>query len=79
MLGEIQLELGAYDDARPHVRHAATPSAASLAVAPRYARWEEIRGRPAEARRLLRLARDEAIDAACHARRPARVVPLAPR
>ena len=31
-----------------------------LSVAPRYARWEEIRGRPAEAWRLLRRARDEA-------------------
>jgi tetratricopeptide (TPR) repeat protein len=53
LLGEIQLELGAYEDATRAfgslftVRH-------DLAVAPRYARWEEIRGRPGEARKLLR-------------------------
>jgi tetratricopeptide (TPR) repeat protein len=35
-------------------------SRGDLAVAPRYARWEELRGRPVEARRLLREARDEA-------------------
>jgi tetratricopeptide (TPR) repeat protein len=35
-------------------------SRGDLAVAPRYARGEELRGRPAEARRLLREARDEA-------------------
>lgn len=52
LLGEIQLELGSYDEAARTfgtlrtVRH-------DLAVAPRYARWEEIRGRPREAQRLL--------------------------
>jgi tetratricopeptide (TPR) repeat protein len=59
MLGEIQLELGAYDDARRTFGMLLT-SRGDLAVAPRYARWEELRGRPAEARRLLRAARDEA-------------------
>lgn len=59
LLGEIQLELGDYASAARTfgtlltVRH-------DLAVAPRYARWEEIRGRPAEARSLLRVALDEA-------------------
>ena len=59
MLGEIQLELGAYDAARRTFGMLLT-SRGDLAVAPRYARWEELRGRPAEARRLLREARDEA-------------------
>jgi tetratricopeptide (TPR) repeat protein len=59
MLGEIQLELGAYDEARRTFGMLLT-SRGDLAVAPRYARWEELRGRPAEARRLLREARDEA-------------------
>jgi tetratricopeptide (TPR) repeat protein len=59
MLGEIQLELGAYDEARRTFGMLFT-SRGDLAVAPRYARWEELRGRPAEARRLLREARDEA-------------------
>ncbi len=55
MLGEVQFELGHYDDARhtfgmlaTHQRH---PS-----VAPRLARWEELNGRPELARRLLRLS-----------------------
>jgi tetratricopeptide (TPR) repeat protein len=59
MLGEIQLELGAYDDAR-RTFGALQTVRGDLSIAPRYARWEEIRGRPAETRRLLRLARDEA-------------------
>jgi tetratricopeptide (TPR) repeat protein len=59
MLGEIQLELGDYDAARRTFGMLLT-SRGDLAVAPRYARWEELRGRPAEARRLLREARDEA-------------------
>ncbi len=59
MLGEIQLELGAYDEARRTFGMLLTERG-DLSVAPRYARWEELRGRPAEARRLLRAARDEA-------------------
>ena len=59
MLGEIQLELGAYDEARRTFGMLFT-SRGDLSVAPRYARWEELRGRPAEARRLLREARAEA-------------------
>lgn len=59
MLGEIQLELGAYDEARRTFGMLFTLRG-DLTVAPRYARWEELRGRPAEARRLLGAARDEA-------------------
>ncbi len=59
MLGEIQLELGDYDAAKRTFGTLLT-SRGDLAVAPRYARWEELRGRPAEARRLLREARNEA-------------------
>ncbi|MBA3316853.1 MAG: tetratricopeptide repeat protein [Gemmatimonadales bacterium] len=59
MLGDIQLELGDYEEARRTFGMLYT-SRGDLAVAPRYARWEEIRGRTAEARRLLREARDEA-------------------
>jgi tetratricopeptide (TPR) repeat protein len=59
LLGEIQLELGAYDEARRTFGMLLT-SRGDLAVAPRYARWEELRGRPAAARLLLRKAREEA-------------------
>jgi tetratricopeptide (TPR) repeat protein len=59
MLGEIQLELGTYDEAR-HTFGMLFTSRGDLAVAPRYARWEELRGRPAAARLLLRQAREEA-------------------
>jgi tetratricopeptide (TPR) repeat protein len=62
-LGEIEFELGRYDDARAtfdtlrgHKRE--------LSVTSRLARWEEIEGRTADARHLLHLALDEA------ARRP---------
>lgn len=58
-LGEIQLELGDYGHAR-RTFGMLFLTRADLAVAPRYARWEEIRGRPLEARRLLRAARDAA-------------------
>lgn len=53
LLGEIQLELGAYPDAARTFGSLLTVRG-ELGVAPRYARWEEIRGRPAEARQLLR-------------------------
>jgi tetratricopeptide (TPR) repeat protein len=59
MLGEVLLELGEYAAAH-RVFGTLFTSRTDLSVAPRYARWEEIRGRPAEARRLLRLARDDA-------------------
>ena len=60
MLGEIQLELGAYEDAERTFGMLLTVRT-ELAVAPRYARWDELRGRPADARRLLREARDQAL------------------
>ena len=59
MLGEIQLELGEYAAARRTFGMLQT-ARNDLSVAPRYARWEEIRGRPAEAWRILRRAREEA-------------------
>jgi tetratricopeptide (TPR) repeat protein len=59
LVGEIQLELGAYREAARTFGTLLT-ARTDLAVAPRYARWEEIRGRPAEARRLLREALKEA-------------------
>ena len=61
LLGEIQLELGAYAEAARTFGRLLT-ARHELSVAPRFARWEEIRGRPAEARRLLRGALDEAAD-----------------
>jgi tetratricopeptide (TPR) repeat protein len=57
LLGEIELELGAYRDAERTFGTLLTVRG-ELGIAPRYARWEEIRGRPAEARRLLRRALD---------------------
>lgn len=52
LLGEIQLELGAYPDAARTFGSLLTVRQ-ELGIAPRYARWEEIRGRPDEAKRLL--------------------------
>jgi tetratricopeptide (TPR) repeat protein len=59
LLGEVQLELGAYRDAAGTFGALLTERN-DLSVAPRYARWEEIRGRPAEAWRLLRVALEQA-------------------
>ncbi len=70
ILGEIQLELGAYDEARRTFGMLVT-SRGDLGVAPRFARWEELRGRPAEARRLLRDGARRGVPAARHARRAA--------
>jgi tetratricopeptide (TPR) repeat protein len=61
LLGEIQLELGAYQDAARSFGSLLMVRG-ELGVAPRYARWEEIRGRPSEARRLLRDAMDQAAE-----------------
>ncbi|HEY7611529.1 MAG TPA: tetratricopeptide repeat protein [Gemmatimonadales bacterium] len=58
LLGEIQVELGDYAAAGRTFGMLLTVRG-DLSVAPRYARWEELRGRPAEARRLLRAARDQ--------------------
>jgi tetratricopeptide (TPR) repeat protein len=59
LLAETEYELGRYPQAARTLGRLATyrtdPSAA-----PRLARWAELHGRPEEARRLLRAARDEA-------------------
>lgn len=59
LLGEIELELGRYREAARTFGSLLTVRE-ELGIAPRYARWEEIRGRPAEARRLLRRALNDA-------------------
>jgi len=59
LLGEIQLELGDYGAAGATFASLAG-ARRSLAVAPRLARWAELRGRVEEARRLLEDARAEA-------------------
>jgi tetratricopeptide (TPR) repeat protein len=59
LLGETELELGEYAAAGRNLgmlrSYASNPG-----IAPRLARWEELQGRPREARRLLRLALQEA-------------------
>ena len=55
LLGEIELEMGDYDAARATFATLASVQR-ELAVAPRLARWAEITGRTAEARRLLQRA-----------------------
>ncbi len=62
-LGEIEMELGHYDAARATF-DSLRSHAHELSVAPRLARWEEIEGRPDDARTLLERAIDDA------ARRP---------
>jgi tetratricopeptide (TPR) repeat protein len=52
LLAEINLELGRYDEARA-LFDSLWPARHDLAVAPRLARWAEIRGDTALARRLL--------------------------
>jgi tetratricopeptide (TPR) repeat protein len=59
LLAETALELGRYDEASRLFGSLAV-YAGDLSVAPRLARWAELRGNPEEARRLLRQARDEA-------------------
>jgi tetratricopeptide (TPR) repeat protein len=59
LVAEAELELGRYDEAGRQFGMLATYQG-DLAVAPRLARWAELRGRPEEARRLLRQARDAA-------------------
>ena len=60
LLGETQLELGDYRGAR--VSLASLHSVRThLSIAPRLARFAEVSGRTAEARRLLRDARDAAL------------------
>jgi tetratricopeptide (TPR) repeat protein len=59
LLAETQYELGRYPEAARTLGSLASYRA-DLSVAPRLARWAELHGRPEEARRLLRSARDEA-------------------
>ena len=58
-LGEIEFELGRYDDARTTF-DSLRGHQGELAVTSRLARWEEIEGRTEDARHLLHLALDEA-------------------
>lgn len=58
MLGEIALELGHYEEARRLFSSIATLRYAP-ALAPRYARWLELEGRPVEALDLLRSVRHD--------------------
>lgn len=51
-LGEIQMELGHYDDARATFASVAG-NASDLSVAPRLARWAELQGHPDSAYRLM--------------------------
>jgi tetratricopeptide (TPR) repeat protein len=51
-LGEIQMELGHYDDARASFASVAG-NASDLSVAPRLARWAELNGHPDSAYRLM--------------------------
>lgn len=56
LLGETQLELGDYDGARASFAAVRAPTASSGTLAGA-ARWAELQGHTAEARRLLRVAR----------------------
>jgi tetratricopeptide (TPR) repeat protein len=59
MVAETELELGRYDEAGRLFGQLASYQG-DVSVTPRLARWDELHGQPDEARRLLRLARDEA-------------------
>jgi tetratricopeptide (TPR) repeat protein len=59
LLGETQYELGEYE-AAGHTLGSLAMYRDNLSVAPRLARWEELHGRPEEARRLLREAQANA-------------------
>ena len=59
LLGEIEIELGDYTEATRTFGTLLTVRG-ELGVAPRFARWEEIRGRPTDSRRLLRDALHQA-------------------
>jgi tetratricopeptide (TPR) repeat protein len=60
-VGEIQMELGQYEDARASFASVAG-NASDLSVAPRLARWAELEGRPEESYRLLNTALLAVID-----------------
>jgi tetratricopeptide (TPR) repeat protein len=59
LVAESQIELGRYEEAGRMLGSLATYRN-EPGVAPRLARWEELHGRPEQARRLLRAARDRA-------------------
>jgi tetratricopeptide (TPR) repeat protein len=59
MVAEAAMELGRYDEAA-HLFGMLASYQADLGTAPRLARWAELRGRPDEARRLLRQALETA-------------------
>ena len=59
LVAETEMELGRYAEADSLFGNLRMYQG-DLGVAPRVARWEELRGRPERARRLLRQARDEA-------------------
>ena len=59
MRGEIEMELGKYDDARRDFANL-WPSRTHLSIAPRLARYLEVTGHPDDARNLLRAALHEA-------------------
>ncbi len=59
LVAETELELGRYEEAGRQFGMLASYQG-DLGVAPRLARWAELRGRPEEGRRLLRQARDAA-------------------
>jgi tetratricopeptide (TPR) repeat protein len=62
ILGEVLLELGEYP-AADRIFRRLTPRRFEPALAPRYARWLELRGQAGAARRLLESARDAATGA----------------
>ena len=53
ILGEVDLEVGDYDGAGRAFASLSGQSRANLGVAPRFARWLEIRGQSAQARQIL--------------------------
>ena len=59
LLAEVHVELGDYG-AAARLMGSLNTYQDQLSVAPRLARWQELHGHPAEARRLLRAARDRA-------------------
>jgi tetratricopeptide (TPR) repeat protein len=59
LVAETELELGRYEEAGRQFGMLASYQG-DLGIAPRLARWAELRGRPEEARRLLRQASDAA-------------------
>ena len=59
LLAEVLMEVGDYDEAIG-LLGSIRARRADLGIAPRFARWAELTGQLAEARRILREARDEA-------------------